>query len=322
MNHAYQNISNDEKVIQDNLTESFLFEKDLNFSFNDVAGLDELKKKANMKIIMPFKKAELFKKYRKKVGGGILMYGAPGCGKTHFAKAIAGECNASFFHVSIDQILDMWLGNSEKNIANLFNEARKNKPAIIFIDEIDALGRKRELLKHSGNSSVINTFLSQLDGFDSDNEGILVIGATNAPWDVDSAFKRTGRFDTLFFVSPPDSIGREELFKLFLKDIPTKNINYEKLAKETHFYSGADIKGIVDTAVEIVLEEIIELGNERDIITEDILGVIVSSKPTVTEWFELVNNVLEYANESGEYNEVAEYVTFNKPKKKKIMGFI
>jgi SpoVK/Ycf46/Vps4 family AAA+-type ATPase len=309
-------------VIEDNKKDSFLFQKDLNIDFSDVAGLEALKKKANMKIIMPFQKPELFKKYKKKVGGGILMYGAPGCGKTHFAKAIAGECKASFFHVGIDQILDKWLGNSEKNIAALFEEARRNKPAVIFIDEIDALGRKRELLKHSGSSSVINTFLSQLDGFDSDNDEILIIGATNAPWDVDSAFKRAGRFDTLFFVSPPDSLGREELFRLLLKDIPINDIDYKKLADETNFYSGADIKGIVDNSVEVVLDEIFEKGEERDIITKDILGVISTSKSSVTEWFELVENVLEYANESGEYDEVAEYVAFNKPKRKKIIGFL
>jgi SpoVK/Ycf46/Vps4 family AAA+-type ATPase len=322
VNNKSLNINSEERVFQDNTTESFLFEKDLNMTFNDVAGLDSLKKKANMKIIMPFKKPELFKKYNKKVGGGILMYGAPGCGKTHFAKAIAGECNASYFHVGIDQILDMWLGNSEKNIAALFKEARKHKPAVIFIDEIDALGRKRELLKHSSSSSVINTFLSQLDGFDSDNEGILVIGATNAPWDVDSAFKRAGRFDTLFFVPPPDNLGREVMFEIMLKDIPVYKIDYKRLADETNFYSGADIKGIVDSAVESVLDEILESGDEREIVTEDILGCIATAKPTVTEWFDLVDNILEYANESGEYDDVAEYVAFNKPKKKKIMGFL
>ncbi|QKF66691.1 ATP-binding protein (AAA domain) [Arcobacter venerupis] len=315
-------LSNKEETLEDNLKETFLFEKDLNITFDEVAGLDTLKKKANMKIIMPFQKPELFKKYNKKIGGGILMYGPPGCGKTHFAKAIAGECKASFFHVGIDQILDKWLGNSEKNIAGLFKEARAHKPAIIFIDEIDALGRKRELLKHSSSSSVINTFLSQLDGFDSDNEGILIIGATNAPWDVDSAFKRTGRFDTLFFVPPPDDNARESMFKLLLKDIPIYKIDYKKLASETNFYSGADIKGIVDSAIEIALDEILETGNERDIVTEDILASIATNKPTVTEWFDLVNNVLEYANESGEYNDVAEYLAFNKPKKKKIMGFL
>ncbi|WP_419770568.1 MAG: ATP-binding protein [Candidatus Marinarcus sp.] len=314
--------SNKEEVLQDTLKQTFLFEKELNITFEDVAGLDTLKKKANMKIIMPFQKPELFKKYNKKIGGGILMYGAPGCGKTHFAKAIAGECKASFFHVNIDQILDMWLGNSEKNITTLFKEAREHKPSVIFIDEIDALGRKRELLKHSSSSSVINTFLAQLDGFDSDNEGILIIGATNAPWDVDSAFKRTGRFDTLFFVPPPDDNGRETLFKILLKDIPTYQIDYKKLASETNFYSGADIKGIVDSAIETVLDEIIETNNERDVLTEDILASIATIKPSITEWFELVNNVLEYANESGEYDEVAEYVAFNKPKKKKIMGFL
>ncbi|MDP8051466.1 ATP-binding protein [Pasteurella atlantica] len=303
---------------------SFLFQKDLKLNFDDVAGLDELKKKANMKIIMPFKKPELFQKYNKKVGGGILMYGAPGCGKTFFAKAIAGECNATFFHVSINEILDMWLGNSEKNIALLFKQAREHKPAIIFIDELDALGGKRES-NHASRASVINTFLAELDGFDTDNEGVLVIGATNTPWEVDNAFKRTGRFDTMFFVTPPDESSRSKLFELLLKNIPHKDIDYGKLAQETNFYSGADIKGIVDKTTEVVLEEILETGKERDIVTEDLLGVIATTNSTVLHWFELVENVLDYANETGEYDEVEEFVQFNKPnkpKKKRLMGFL
>ncbi len=312
-----------DEVIADNEIKSFLFEKDLKLNFSDVAGLEELKKKANMKIIMPLTKPELFKKYNKKVGGGILMYGAPGCGKTFFAKAIAGECKASFFHVCIDEILDMWLGNSEKNIATLFKQARENKPAIIFIDEIDALGRKRES-SSSTTSSVVNTFLSQFDGFDSDNDGILVIGATNAPWEVDGAFKRTGRFDTMFFVPPPDEPSRAKLFELLLADVPHGDIDYERLAKETSFFSGADIKGVVDKALEAVLDEILECGEERDVITEDLLGVITVTNSSVLGWFENVENVLDYANDSGEYDEVEEYLSFNKPKKKKrkLMGFL
>lgn len=124
-----------------------------------------------------------------------------------------------------------------------------------------------------------------------------------------------------FFVPPPDDNGRETLFKILLKDIPTYQIDYKKLASETNFYSGADIKGIVDSAIETVLDEIIETNNERDVLTEDILASIATIKPSITEWFELVNNVLEYANESGEYDEVAEYVAFNKPKKRKLWGF-
>jgi SpoVK/Ycf46/Vps4 family AAA+-type ATPase len=168
-------------------------------TFKEVGGLQELKKEASMKIVQPFKNPELFKRFKKSAGGGILLYGAPGCGKSYFARAIAGECEASFYNIGIDQILDMYVGNSEKNIKALFQTARKNRPAVIFIDEIDALGRKRELLKHTNLTSTINAYLAQMDGVESDNENILVIGATNAPWDVDSAFRRPGRFDRVFY---------------------------------------------------------------------------------------------------------------------------
>lgn len=163
-------------------------------SFSDVGGLNEIKKQANIKIIQPFKNPELFKKFKKSAGGGILLYGAPGCGKSYFARAIAGECGAAFYNVGIEDILDMYVGESEKNIKALFDTVRANRPAVIFIDEIDALGRKRELLRNTSLTTTINAFLAQMDGVESDNENILIVGATNAPWNVDSAFRRTRAF--------------------------------------------------------------------------------------------------------------------------------
>jgi len=290
-------------------------------SFNEIGGLDELKKQANIKIIQPFKNPELFKKFKKTAGGGILLYGAPGCGKSYFARAIAGECDAAFYNIGIDEILDMYVGQSEKNIKALFDTAREQRPSVIFIDEIDALGRKRELLKHSSLSTTINAFLAQMDGVESDNENILIIGATNAPWDVDSAFKRTGRFDRTFFVPPPDIDARAKIFKIYLKDLPISEIDYNELAISTHNFSGADIKGIVDRAGEHVIEEILSFGEERNILQADLLDELKLSKPTTLEWFTMAKNVVEYANESGIYNDLEQYL--NKSiKKKRSIGFI
>jgi len=290
-------------------------------SFSDVGGLLELKKQANIKIIQPFKNPELFKRFKKSAGGGLLLYGAPGCGKSYFARAIAGECGAAFYNVSIEDILDMYVGESEKNIKALFDTVRDNRPAVIFIDEIDALGRKRELLRNSSLTSTINAFLAQMDGVESDNENILIIGATNAPWDVDSAFKRTGRFDRTFFIPPPDEVARAEIFELYLKELPIDSLKYDELAEATESFSGADIKGIVDRVGENTIEKILESGEDIKITQENLLELIKSTKPTTLEWFEMAKNVVEYANGSGIYDELQEYMDSAKKSKKK-MGFL
>ncbi|MEN4054210.1 ATP-binding protein [Sulfurimonas sp. NWX79] len=290
-------------------------------TFSDVGGLEKLKKEANIKIIQPFKNPALFKKFKKSAGGGILLYGAPGCGKSYFARAIAGECGAAFYNVTIEDILDMYVGESEKNIKALFDTVRENRPAVIFIDEIDALGRKRELLRNSSLTSTINAFLSQMDGVESDNENILIIGATNAPWDVDSAFKRTGRFDRTFFIPPPDEKAREEIFTLYLQELPIDRLDYKKLAQLTEAYSGADIKGIVDRVSESIIEQILESGEELRITQEDLVELIEQTKPTTLEWFEMAKNVVEYANASGVYDELKEFLS-NRIKSKKRMGFL
>lgn len=292
-----------------------------NIEFSQIGGLEELKKQANIKIIQPFKNPALFKKFKKTAGGGILLYGAPGCGKSYFARAIAGECGAAFYNIGIEDILDMYVGESEKNIKALFDTVRENRPAVIFIDEIDALGRKRELLKNSSMTTTINAFLAQMDGVESDNENILIIGATNAPWDVDSAFKRTGRFDRTFFVPPPDEKARTEIFELYLKDLPIEDIDYTYLSSLTYNFSGADIKGIVERTGEKIIEEILENGVDKVIRQEDILSIIEDTKATTLEWFSMAKNVVEYANESGIYDELKEYLN-NTNKKNRKMGFM
>jgi len=290
-------------------------------SFSDVGGLEELKKQANIKIIQPFKNPELFKKFKKSAGGGLLLYGAPGCGKSYFARAIAGECGAVFYNVTIEDILDMYVGESEKNIKALFDTVRENRPAVVFIDEIDALGRKRELLKHSSLTTTINAFLAQMDGVESDNENILIIGATNAPWDVDSAFKRTGRFDRTFFIPPPDFAAREEIFELYLKDLPTQKLDYTLLAQESDGFSGADIKGVIDRVGETTIEAILENGEDLKITQEDLLDIISNTTKSTAEWFSMAKNVVEYANGNGVYDELEEYMGTMKKGKKK-MGFL
>lgn len=289
--------------------------------FDQVGGLEELKRQARIRIIEPFKNPALFKKFKKAAGGGLLLYGPPGCGKTWFARAVAGECQAAFFNVGISDILDMYLGQSEKNLHALFETARAHRPAVIFIDEIDALGRKRELLRHSGITGTINAFLAEMDGIDTDNNDLLVIGATNAPWDVDNAFRRPGRFDRTLLVPPPDLPAREAIFHQFLDDLPVEKLDIEALARKTEGYSGADIKGLVDRAGEQVLEAILADGRERLISQKLLLELIEKTRPTTLEWLEMARNVVEYANQGGLYDELAELVAQYGNKKKRRMGF-
>ncbi|WP_114416225.1 ATP-binding protein [Marinospirillum perlucidum] len=291
-------------------------------TFEQVGGLDELKRQARLKIIEPFRHPELFKKFKKQAGGGLLLYGPPGCGKTWFARALAGECGAAFFNVAISDILDMWMGNSEKNLQALFATARAHKPAVIFIDEMDALGRKRELLRHSsGMSNMINQFLAEMDGIDTDNENLLVIGATNAPWDVDSAFRRPGRFDRTLLVPPPDLPARSGILQQRLQELPIAPLNYAELAEATAGFSGADLKGLVDRASETVLEAILENGKDENITQALLLQLTKSIQPSTLEWLDLARNVVEYANQGGQYQELADFLETQSSGKKRRMGF-
>src|SRR4030095_3989438 len=174
-------------------------------AFKDRGGMDAHKKETRHKIIHPLAHPELYKAYGKTVGGGILMYGPPGCGKTHLARATAGEIQAGFIAVGINDVLDMWIGNSERNLHELFEQARRNRPCVLFFDEVDALGASRSDMRHHAGRQLINQFLAEMDGVKTSNEGVLILAATNAPWHLDSAFRRPGRFDRVLFVPPPDA---------------------------------------------------------------------------------------------------------------------
>ena len=291
----------------EDLDKDVMFSKpDINFA--DVGGMQGVKREIDLKIIKPLENAELYASYGKKVGGGILLYGPPGCGKTFIAKATAGEINANFINISLNDILDMWIGNSEKNLNRYFELARSKKPCVLFFDEVDALGAKRSDMRQSAGKNVINQFLAELDGIHADNEGLLIIGATNTPWHLDSAFLRPGRFDRVIFVPPPDVDSKTEILKLKLKDKPQKNVDFKKIAKKTKDYSGADLNALIDIAIEDIIEKALETGTPKPIETKDLLKAIDRHKASTIEWFTTARNYAMFANKSGMYDEILKYL--------------
>ncbi len=299
---------------QDNFVDNdaINFIKKSDIKFNDVGGMDKVKEEIDLKIIKPLLHKDLYKAYGKKIGGGILLYGPPGCGKTHIAKATAGEINANFINVGINDILDMWLGNSEKNLHEIFETAREHKPCVIFIDEIDALGANRNDINKTAGRTVINQFLAELDGIDSNNDGILVLGATNAPWYIDPAFRRPGRFDRIIFVAPPDEEARKSIFKIQLKSKPVDKIDFKTLAKKTSNFSGADIMSSIDIAIESKLQEAFKDGIPKNLNTKDITKAISKMKPSTKEWFSSARNYALYANDSGLYDDILNYLNIKR----------
>jgi AAA+ superfamily predicted ATPase len=277
-------------------------------TFKDVGGLEDLKDEIRMKIIHPLQHPELYKAYGKTIGGGILMYGPPGCGKTYLARATAGEISASFIAVGINDVLDMWIGNSEKNLHQLFDRARRSKPCVLFFDEVDALAASRADMRTSGGRHLINQFLAELDGVQSNNDGVLILAATNAPWHVDAAFRRPGRFDRILFVPPPDLAARAAILRAMLRGKPVQDIDHDAVAKKCEAYSGADLKAVVDLTIENKLKEAMKAGVPKPITTKDLVSATSTVKPSTREWFSTARNYALYSNQGGTYDDILKYL--------------
>ena len=280
--------------------------------FADVGGMEELKEEIRLKIIHPLAHPELYRAYGKRIGGGILMYGPPGCGKTHLARATAGEVDAGFISVGISDILDMWLGSSERNLHDVFEQARASAPCVLFFDEVDALGARRSDMLRSAGRQIINQFLAELDGATASNEGVLVLAATNSPWHVDPAFRRPGRFDRILFVPPPDTEAREQILRILCREKPAAGVDMAAVAKKTADYSGADLGAVVDQAVEGKLREAMKAGTLKPLATADLLAAAARHKPTTREWFATAKNHALYANEGGLYDDILKYLGVNR----------
>lgn len=296
-------VKNDEET-----TESFVEAEDSQVYLKDVGGMEEVKRRLNLSFLAPLQNPELMAAYGKSVSGGLLLYGPPGCGKTFIAKALAGELGAKFISVGLTDILDMYVGQSEMKLHELFENARRNTPAVLFFDELDAIGQKRSQLKNSGMRSLVNQLLLEMDSGDKANENLFILGATNHPWDVDNALRRPGRFDRIVPVFPPDQEAREAILASNLANKPTEEIDLNQLASRTQGFSGADLKHLCDSAVEYAMEASMETGNLQKITSENLQRTLADIKPSTHAWFDTAKNYAMFANEHGQYDDLLEYI--------------
>ena len=241
-----------------------------NTSFEDIAGLEDVKEAVMYKAIYPHRYPELYEKLRKRSGGGILLYGLPGTGKTLIAEAIAHETGASFFPVKCSDLGSKWFGETEQNIRDVFEAAREAKNAVIFFDEIEAYASNRR--ENSAMERSIPEFLAQMQGVgeSSNQERILIIGATNKPWRLDGAFLRPGRFDDKIYVPLPDEKARRKIIDDRVLGVPMEEgIDFETLAKITDGYNGADMDYLCEKAKEFALHRVIQDKDTNETLTKE-----------------------------------------------------
>jgi SpoVK/Ycf46/Vps4 family AAA+-type ATPase len=282
--------------------------EDTGLRLADVAGLGDVKARLEAAFLAPMRNPELRKLYGKSLRGGLLLYGPPGCGKTFIARAVAGELGARFMAISFADVVDMYIGSSERNIKEIFDTARQNAPCVVFLDEIDAIGQKRSQLRSTPMRSTVNQLLLELDDVTGANEGVFVLAATNHPWDVDSALRRPGRLDRTILVLPPDEQAREAVFRYHLRSRPVAGIQLASLAARTDGFSAADIAHICESAAELALLDSARTGQVRMIGQDDLLAALSQVRPSLGPWFDSARNVALFANEGGSYDDLAAYL--------------
>jgi SpoVK/Ycf46/Vps4 family AAA+-type ATPase len=279
----------------------------------DVGGMEAVKNEIQVAFLLPMLRPELRTAYGASVGGGLLLFGPPGCGKTFIARALAGELGASFVALSLADVLDMWLGNSEKNVRALFEQARTNRPAVIFLDEVDAIGQKRTNLRYNpAMRGTVNQLLSEMDGARGLNEGVYVLAATNQPWDVDPALRRPGRFDRTLFVSPPDHPARESIVRYHLQGRPLGQIDFAGLSRKTDGYSGADLAHICTLATRQALASAANTLQVQPIAMRELEAALRQVKPSTSEWFATARHAATFANHDGTYDDLIAYMKSKK----------
>ncbi len=258
-----------------------------NVKMSDVAGLEEAKRALREAIILPMKRPDLFKGARNP-WRGILLFGAPGTGKTLLARAVATEVDATFFNVSASSIISKWLGESEKLVTQLFETAKERQPALIFIDEVDSIASARGGGEHDAMRRVKTTLMTQMSGVTTKKEDrIVVIGATNLPWEIDPAFR--SRFEKRIYINLPDLLARSKIFEIHSRGVEMdETVDYQLIGEMSDGYSGRDIQLICREAVMMPVRELDISGalddpeiKARSVTIQDYMSAFEKIKPSV-----------------------------------------
>ncbi len=263
--------------------EDWIVREKPNVHFADIAGLEDVKQEIYLKMIYPYRRPELAAHYGIEVGGGLLLFGPPGTGKTMIAKAVAAEIDATMFVISPAQIMSKWVGEAEQNVRKLFEAAKAEAKSVIFIDEIEALVPRRRTSESSVMQRVVPQILQELEGFDRKaSRALMFLGATNEPWSLDPAVLRPGRFDSKVYVPLPDAAARFKLFEIYIGKRPlADDVNLAQLGEKTVGYSGADIKAVCARAATRPFLESVAGAEPRKITMADVLAAVEEMPPSV-----------------------------------------
>ena len=277
----------------------------------DVAGMERVKARIERTFLAPLRAPEVAKAFGATGEGGLLLYGPPGCGKTYIARALAGELRARFLAVGVADVLDMWIGSSERNMHGVFATARRRTPCVVFLDELDALGHRRANLRYAqGQRSTVNQLLMELDGVVANNAGVFVLGASNQPWEIDPALRRPGRLDRPMFVPPPDDAARLAILAANLRDKAiTEDLELGRVADRTAGYSGTDVRAVCEAAAEGAMERSLNSGEVSPISNRDLAVALKAVRPSIGSWFETAQNVATFSNNDGEFDDLLSYLS-------------
>ncbi len=298
----------DWETAEDDLrTASFRIDRpDLRLS--DVGGMTQVKAALEQAFLAPLRNPELREAYGASLRGGLLLYGPPGCGKTHLARALAGELGASFLSVSQADLLDHESGSPARAVADVFEAARRAAPCVLFLDEVDAVAPRRSSSDSAWARAVVNQVLVELDGVDSRNDGLFVLAATNRPWEVDPAARRPGRLDRTLLVLPPDEPARREIARRRLEGRPVDDVDLDALARATSGMSGADVGYVCDLALQRALADSVATGTPRPVTDKDLRRARSSVTPSVGEWAASARSVVTYGVDDGTFAELREFL--------------
>ena len=272
-----------EAVTVDEGRRSFLLREPADVGFDDVAGLEETKQQIRLRLIYPLEHPEKAARYRIKRGGGVLLYGPPGTGKTLLTRAVAGQIDAAFFTAKPSELMSKWVGEAERNIERLFQEARACERAVVFIDEVEAMIPARRSSGSTVMQRVVPQVLAELQGVENQGGSLLFMGATNEPWAIDPAALRPGRFDAKVYVGLPELAARRRMLDLYLADRPlAPDVDLDRLAESLAGHSGADVAEICERCAANVFMESIREGADRDISNADVQSVLATAQPSVS----------------------------------------